>query len=76
MCVYSTWTRVEPLHTTLKVMEWLNEWMNSTMQHMLAKYVSDHQHNWDEHLPTVMMASCSSVHASMQYTPFYILFGH
>ena len=19
-----------------------------TMQHMLAKYVSDHQHNWDE----------------------------
>ena len=47
-----------------------------TMQDMLAKYVSDHQRHWDEHLPLIMMANRSSVHASTQYTPFYLLFGH
>ena len=47
-----------------------------TMQEMLAKYVSDHQHDWDEHLPLIMMANRSSVHVSTQYTPFYLLFGH
>jgi len=50
--------------------------MNRTLQNMLAKYVSDHQRDWDEHLPLMMMAYRSSVHASTQYTPFCLLFGH
>ena len=40
--------------------------MNHTLQDMLAKYVADHQHNWDEHLSLVMMAYRSSVPASTQ----------
>ena len=43
---------------------------------ILAKYVSDHQRDWDEHLPLIMIANRSSVHVSTQYTPFYLLFGH
>ena len=52
------------------------ERMNRTLQDILAKYVSDHQRDWDEYLPLMMMAYQSSVHASTQYTPFYLLFGH
>ena len=52
------------------------EQMNCTLQDMLAKYVSDHQRDWDEHPPLIMIAYRSSVHASTQYTPFYLLFGH
>jgi len=52
------------------------ERMNRTLQGMLAKYVAYNQRDWDEHLPLVMMAYRSSVHASTQYTPFYLLFGH
>lgn len=43
---------------------------------MLVKYVSHHQCDWDENLSLVMMADESSVHASSQYTLFYLLFGH
>ena len=52
------------------------EWMNRTIQDMLAKYVSDHQLDWDLHLPLVMMSYRSSVHTSTQYTPNSLLFGH
>ena len=31
------------------------ERMNRTIQDMLAKYVADHQRDWDVHLPMVMM---------------------
>lgn len=43
---------------------------------MLVKYVPHHQCDWDENLPFVIVAYQSSVHASTQYTPFYLLFGH
>ena len=66
-------TRTSPYHPESDGMV---ERMNRTLQDMLAKYVSDHQRDWDEHLPLVMMAYRSSVHASTQYTPFYLLFGH
>ena len=52
------------------------ERMNCTLQDMLAKYVSDHQRDWDKHLPLIMMAYHSSVHASTQHTPFYLLLAH
>ena len=66
-------TRTSPYHPESDGMV---ERMNRTLQNMLAKYVSDHQRDWDEHLPLMMMAYRSSVHASTQYTPFYLLFGH
>ena len=49
------------------------ERMNQTLQAMLAKYASDRQHDWDETLPLIMMAYSSSLHASMQYTLFYLV---
>lgn len=66
-------TRTTPYHPESDGMV---ERMNRTLQDMLAKYVSDHQRDWDVHLPLVMMAYRSSVHASTQYTPHYLLFGH
>ena len=66
-------TRTTPYHPES---DGMIERMNRTLQDMLAKYVSDHQRDWDEHLPLVMMAYRSSVHTSTQYTPFYLLFGH
>ena len=66
-------TRTTPYHPES---DGMIERLNRTLQDMLAKYVSGHQRDWDEHLPLVMMAYRSSVHASTQYTPFYLLFGH
>ena len=66
-------TRTSPYHPES---DGMIERMNRTLQDMLAKYVSHHQRDWDEHLPLVMMAYRSSIHASTQYTPFCLLFGH
>ena len=66
-------TRTSPYHPESDGMV---ERMNHTLQDMKAKYVSNHQRDWDEHLPLIMMAYRSSVHASMQYTLFHLLFGH
>jgi len=65
-------TRTTPYHPES---DGMIERMNRTIQDMLAKYVSHHQRDWDEHLPLVMMAYRSSVHASTQYSPYYLLFG-
>ena len=66
-------TRTTPYHPQSDGMV---ERMNRTIQDMLAKYVAEHQRDWDVHLPMVMMAYRSSVHSSTQYTPHYLLFGH
>ena len=66
-------TRTSPYHPESDGMV---EQMNHTLQDMMAKYMSNHQRDWDEHLPLIMMAYRSSVHASMQYTLFHLLFGH
>ena len=66
-------TRTSPYHPESDGMV---ERMNRTLQDILAKYVSHHQRDRDEHLPLVMMAYRSSIHASTQYTPFCLLFGH
>ena len=54
-------TRTTPYHPQSDGMV---ERMNRTIQDMLAKYVADHQRDWDVHLPLVMMAYRSSVHFS------------
>ena len=50
--------------------------MNCTIHEMLAKYVAEHQRDWDVDLPMVMMAYWSSVHPSTRYTPHYLLCEH
>ena len=69
-------TRTSPYHLESDGMV---KQMNRTLQDMFAKYsmcLIISWHDWDEHLLLIMMAYRSSVHASMQYTPSYLLFGH
>ena len=42
---------------------------------MLAKVVSDHQTDWDTHLPQVLFAYRTSIHDTTGFTPFHITFG-
>lgn len=42
---------------------------------MLTAYVSDHQHDWDKHLPYVLMAYRSAVHETTGYTPTMLMLG-
>ena len=51
------------------------ERMNRTLIGMLAAYINEDQTNWDRVLPFVLFAYRSSVHASTNYTPFYLLHG-
>lgn len=67
-------TRTSSYHTENDGM--LEQMICTGLQDMLAKYLSDHQFNWDEHLLLAMMGYRSSAHASTQCTPFYLLFGH
>lgn len=51
------------------------ERFNKTLATMLTAYVSDHQTDWDKHLPYVLMAYRSSVHESTGYTPNMLMLG-
>ena len=42
---------------------------------MLTMYCAKDQHNWDEHLPQVLLAYRSSVHATTGFTPNFLMFG-
>ena len=42
---------------------------------MLASFVSNHQRDWDQAIPLVMMAYRSSVHESTGVTPCKMMFG-
>ena len=42
---------------------------------MLRTYCFNNQRQWDEHLPFVMFARNTTVHASTQQSPYKILFG-
>ncbi|XP_061191689.1 uncharacterized protein LOC133199898 [Saccostrea echinata] len=51
------------------------ERFNKTLATMLTAYVADHQHDWDKHLPYVLMAYRSAVHESTGYTPNMLMLG-
>ena len=65
-------TRTSPLHPQSDGMV---ERFMRTLQVMLAAYCSKTQNMWDLWLPQVMMAYCSTVHASTGQTPHKMLFG-
>lgn len=48
---------------------------NRTIQNMLSAFVADHQKDWDEYLPLLMMAYMSAVHESTGYSACKMIFG-
>ena len=51
------------------------ERFNRTLESMLAKVVSEHQTDWDYHLPQVLFAYRTAIHDTTGFTPFHITFG-
>ena len=51
----------------------LVERFNRTL--LLAMFAGEHKDDWDDFLPPVMMAYRSSVHESMGFSPYRLMFG-
>ena len=51
------------------------ERLNRTILNMLSAFVSEHQRDWDQYVPLVMMAYRSSVHDSINTSPSKMMFG-
>ena len=65
-------TRTTPLHPQSDGMV---ERYNRTLEAMLAKFVSENQRDWDEHLPLVMMAYRTAVRETTGCTPCSMMLG-
>ncbi|RXM30791.1 hypothetical protein EOD39_7563 [Acipenser ruthenus] len=65
-------TRTTPLHPQSDGMV---EQFNRTMGEQLAMFVSDHQRDWDQHLPLLLLSYRTAVHESMGCTPALLMFG-
>lgn len=53
----------------------LVERFNGTLTAMLSMYVSGHQRDWDTFIPFVLFAYRTSLHESIQETPFFLMHG-
>ena len=53
----------------------LVERLNSTVEAMLTKLVSEHQRDWDQYLQLAMWAYRSAPHASTGYSPSMMMYG-
>jgi hypothetical protein len=51
------------------------ERFNRTLEAMLSKFVEEHQRDWDEYLPLLLLAYRSSVHESTRFSPNKMVFG-
>ena len=51
------------------------ERFNRTLEAMLAKTVSEHQQDWDQHIPKLLFAYRTAIHEATGYTPFHVTFG-
>ena len=49
---------------------------NRTLLNIVAKTTEKNQRNWSELLPYIMLPYRTSVHESIGYTPYFLLFGH
>uniref|UniRef100_A0A0A9VSQ4 Integrase catalytic domain-containing protein n=1 Tax=Lygus hesperus TaxID=30085 RepID=A0A0A9VSQ4_LYGHE len=65
-------TRTTPLHPQSNG---LVERFNRTLWNLLAKMVSDHQRDWDQHLPIALMAYRATNHASTGFSPAMLMLG-
>ena len=67
-----TKTRTTPYHPQS---DGMIERFNRTVLNMLSKVVSDDEHSWDLHLPTLMLAYRTSQHETTGATPFSLVYG-
>src|SRR5260370_25464597 len=51
------------------------EWQNQTLEITLHAYVAGSKSNWVKWLPALALAYNSTVHTSMGYSPFFLLYG-
>ena len=65
-------TKTTPYHPES---DGLVERFNRTLLMMLAMFASEHKDDWDDLLLPVMMAYRSSVHESMGFSPYRLMFG-
>jgi transposase InsO family protein len=54
---------------------YITERENSVIKAMLSSYTNACQNDWDEYLPSVMMAYRSSLHRTLKETPNMMMFG-
>ena len=64
-------TRTTPYHPES---DGLVERFNRTWLMMLAMFAGENKDDWDDLLPAVMMAYRSSVHESMGFSPYRLMF--
>ena len=65
-------TRTTPYHPES---DGLVERLNRTLLMMLVMFTEKKKNDWDDLLPAVMMAYRSSVHESMDFSPYRLMFG-
>lgn len=65
-------TRTTPLHPQSDGMV---ERFNRTLEAQLSKFVSNHQRDWDQHVPLLMMAYRTAVHDTSGNTPAKLMLG-
>ena len=65
-------TRTTPYHPES---DGLVERFNRNLLMMLAMFAGENRDDWDDLLPTVMMAYRSSVHESTGFSPYRLIFG-
>jgi len=65
-------TRTTPLHPQSDGMV---ERFNRTLEEHLSKVVDIHQKDWDQHIPSFLLAYRSAIHDTTGFTPARVLFG-
>ena len=65
-------TRTTPLHSQSDGMV---ERFNRTLEAQLSKFASDHQKDWDEHAPLLMMVYRTAIHETSCNTPAKLMLG-
>ena len=50
------------------------ERFNRTLEAIIAKTITDNQHNWDRQLPKALFAYRTAIHETTHFSPFHLMF--